>query len=119
LRVMLVDDEQPSLDELAFLLAQHADMEVVGAYLSPFDALAAANDAQPDVVFLDLVMPRMAGAELAARLSSLCAGVRIVFVTAYAQRLAADPAPLAARCLLKPVSATRLSEVLAGLRVDR
>ncbi len=118
MRVMLVDDEQPSLDELVFLLSKCPDIEIVGAYLSPLQALEAARLSMPDAVFLDLVMPRMGGTELAERFLAMDAAVRVVFVTAYGKQLAAAAALHAAGHLLKPVSEAKLGAVLAQLRAD-
>ncbi len=116
MRVMLVDDEQPSLDELVFLLEQHSDVEITGAYLSPLEALAAAGQALPDVAFLDLVLPRMGGVELAEKLHAQNPVTQLVFVTAYAGQLAEAKGIPATGYLLKPVSEAKLSKVLEMLR---
>lgn len=118
MRAMLVDDEQPSLDELAFLLSRHADAEIVGAYLSPLEALVAVGRLMPDVVFLDQVMPRMTGAELAEKILAQIPTARLIFVTAFVGELAAVKNVPLFGSLLKPVSEAKLGELLDRLRTS-
>lgn len=66
----------------------------------------------PDVAFLDLLMPRMDGATLARKLLARSPGLKIVFVTAYAKELQRLKDSPAADSLLKPVSESRLQELL-------
>ncbi len=63
-------------------------------------------------------MPRMCGTELAERLLALDAAVRGVFITAYAEQLAASAALHAAKRRLKPVSEAKLGEALTQSRTD-
>jgi two-component SAPR family response regulator len=116
LRVILVDDEQPSLDELTYLLSRQADVEIAGVYLNPLEALEAVSQSPPDAMFLDLYMPRLSGVELALKVRELSADICIIFVTAYARELAGIRDMPAAGSLLKPVSEAKLSVLLAGLR---
>lgn len=116
MRVMIVDDEQPSLDELAFLLKRHGDVEIAGAYLNPLDALDAASGSLPDALFTDIVMPHMSGMELAVKIRALNSKIQIVFVTAYPKQFMVMKNVIAAGCILKPVSGIRLGEALTLLR---
>lgn len=117
MRVMIVDDEQPSLDELEFILSKHSDVKIVGAYLDPFEALEAEKHFMPDVVFLDLVMPHMSGTEMARIIRERNPAVRLVFVTAYAKQLANNQQVAVDGYILKPVSETKLGEMISHLRI--
>ncbi|HYE79093.1 MAG TPA: ATP-binding protein [bacterium] len=84
-RVLVVDDNRDAADVLALLLrAQGHEVQV--AY-DGLDALAVAPVFQPEVVFLDLGMPRLNGYETAVQLRSLCAGrpLTLVALTGWGQ----------------------------------
>ena len=118
MRVFVVDDELPCLDDIVYMLSRHGDIEVAGAFTRPAEALAAAEVLRPDALFLDLAMPGMSGVALAKRVHAFLPGVRIVIVTAYARELdAAGNLPVFAG-LLKPVRGDKLAEVLDRLRAD-
>jgi DNA-binding NarL/FixJ family response regulator len=70
LRVMLVDDHAVVRDGLRALLATCDDIEVVGVAADGIEALHVARDTQPQVVLMDLAMPRMDGVEATRRLTS-------------------------------------------------
>lgn len=84
MRVMLIDDEVPALDELRYFL-QNYDIQMVGAFTSPVEALEHIGTLSPDVVFLDIDMPCMNGIELAVQIQTLQPHILFVFVTAYHQ----------------------------------
>ena len=70
LRAILVDDEKPSLDELGFQLGCHKNIDIIGSYVSCGTALDAIVAEDPDVVFLDISMPKMSGIEMAEIIQS-------------------------------------------------
>ena len=57
LRVLIVDDEPPARERLRSLLAEIADVEVVGEAVNGHEALKESHDLAPDVVLLDVRMP--------------------------------------------------------------
>ena len=61
LNALIIDDEQPSREELKALLADAADIEVIGECSNAIEGLTAIHRLRPDVVFLDIQMPRMDG----------------------------------------------------------
>jgi DNA-binding LytR/AlgR family response regulator len=116
LRVLVVDDEQPALAELAFLLGRDDRVGEVRTSLSAVDALRRLREEAFDVVLLDVAMPGLSGLELAAVLGGFADPPRIVFVTAYADH-AVDAFDLnAADYLLKPVREERLREAIRRVR---
>jgi len=120
LRVLVLDDEAPALDELAFLLRRDPRIGEVFACDSPTEALRMLKETEVDAVFLDVQMPGLNGIELASVLSRFKEPPAIVFVTAHDQH-AVDAFELdAVDYVLKPVREERLAEairrVLTGTR---
>lgn len=68
LKVIIVDDEQPARDELNELLTKHASIEVIAQCSNALEAIPAIHKLQPDVIFLDIQMPRISGLELVSML---------------------------------------------------
>jgi DNA-binding NarL/FixJ family response regulator len=83
-RVLLVDDERLVLQMLEARLDRAEGIEVVGTALSGAAALKLVETRRPDVVVLDLAMPRMDGLEVARHLRERFPCVRVVILTAYA-----------------------------------
>ncbi len=67
-RTLMVDDHATFLDELAHLLAEEREIDVVGRTASGEDALEQAIALRPDLVLMDLAMPGMGGLEATRRL---------------------------------------------------
>jgi DNA-binding LytR/AlgR family response regulator len=122
LRVLVIDDERPALDELTFLLERDERVGEVHATDSPTDALRLLQDLEVDTVFLDIQMPGLTGIELAHVLSRFKTPPAVVFVTAHDQH-AVDAFELnAVDYVLKPVREQRIVEavrrVLAATRTE-
>ncbi len=118
MRVMIVDDEPPCLDDTVYMLSRYEDVEIVGTYTKPLEALEAAPAICPDVLFLDYSMPKMNGAELAKKVLALLPGTRVVFVTAYSKEVDdIRDLPVFAN-LLKPLHRDKLKGVLESLQVS-
>ncbi len=86
-RILLVDDEK-SLTTLLKLNLEDTGNYDVRVENWPEDALAAARDFKPDLVLLDIIMPRLPGGNVAAQIDSdpLLKGTPIVFMTAAVRR---------------------------------
>jgi DNA-binding NarL/FixJ family response regulator len=80
-RVLLADDHQPMLDRIATLLECH--FSIVGAVLDGDELVDAAATLAPDVLVVDISMPRMSGLEAAARIRRTGSAVPIVCLTAH------------------------------------
>jgi DNA-binding LytR/AlgR family response regulator len=112
LRVLVVDDEQPALDELVYQLDKDERVGTITACLSAPKALLELRDTEVDVVFLDVAMPGLDGLELASVLSRFKQPPHVVFVTAHTEH-AVDAFDLhAVDYLLKPVREDRLREAV-------
>lgn len=82
-RVMVVDDHPLVRSGLTTLISSTEDMEVVGEAASGEQALAVAEDTDPDVVLMDLSMPRIDGVEATRRLLAARPGVHVVVLTSF------------------------------------
>lgn len=112
LRVLVIDDEPPALDELAFLLRGDPRVGTVHTCLAATEALRVLQETEVDAVFLDISMPGLSGLELAQVLTRFKQPPAVVFVTAHDQH-AVDAFELnAVDYVLKPVRAERLTEAV-------
>ena len=114
LRVLLADDEPLARALLRRMLAEHDDVVVVGEAAEGEAALALVRAERPDVLFLDVQMPRLTGPELIRALGAPAPA--IVFVTAF-DAYAVEAFELrAVDYLLKPFDEERLADALARVR---
>jgi two-component system, LytTR family, response regulator AlgR len=113
LKVLIVDDEPPARERLRSLLAEIADVEVIGEAVSGQEALAHTHDLSPDVVLLDVRMPGMDGLEAARHLNVLEEPPAVIFTTAYDQYAVEAFEAHAVGYLLKPVRKEQLAASLA------
>ncbi|MEF2074572.1 two-component system response regulator BtsR [Consotaella aegiceratis] len=115
IRALIVDDEPHARQELASLLGEHDDVEVVAQCGNAIEALRAINHEKPQVVFLDIHMPRISGMEMVGMLDPETMP-RIVFVTAHDEYAVAAFEENASDYLLKPLETGRLSKTLTRIR---
>ncbi|WP_239460080.1 LytR/AlgR family response regulator transcription factor [Nocardioides daejeonensis] len=112
MRVLVVDDERPTLDELSFLLRQDPRIGEVVTCDSATEALRILQERDVDAVFLDVQMPGLTGLELAQVLARFKETPPVVFVTAHEQHAVEAFDLRAVDYVLKPVRAERLAEAV-------
>lgn len=83
LRILLADDHAVVRIGLASLLEAERDMVVVGQAKNGVEAVQIARTEKPDVVVMDLMMPRMNGADATAALSAECPAAKVIVLTSY------------------------------------
>lgn len=120
---MIVDDEPLAVERLQMLCAKEPRIELVGMATDGESALRLVKGVSPDLLLLDIAMPRLDGIGVARALSHGDSNPSIIFVTAF-EGFAVEAFDLAAvDYLLKPVSLERLARavdrVLALTRGDR
>ncbi|MBN8210187.1 response regulator transcription factor [Bacillus sp. NTK071] len=115
IKILIVDDERYSRQELVHLLDQFQAIEVLGEADSGEAAVIKALQLQPDVVFLDVEMPRMNGMEAAKALIELKKPPLIVFATAYPEFAAEAFRYEAVDYLLKPYDEEQLKQTVQRL----
>lgn len=108
-RAVIVDDERLARRELSFLLQQHPEIEVVGEAGSVKEAVGMMETLKPDLLFLDIQMPRESGFDLFER-APVTAGV--IFVTAHDEFAVRAFEVNALDYLMKPVNPLRLRQAI-------
>lgn len=115
INAVIVDDEPYARAELAELLRELGGVTITAEAGNAFDAMALLKQQQPDVMFLDIQMPRISGLELLSMVEPAQLP-RVVFVTAHDEYAIQAFEDNAFDYLLKPVSRARLQKTLDRLR---
>lgn len=112
LTAILIDDERDSIEVLTELLNEYASIpvKVIGKALNLEDGVKLIHSCSPDVVFLDINMPKANGLEIYKFFSN--PQFRVIFITAYSQYAIQALKKSASDYLLKPVSFIELNEAL-------
>ena len=105
IRVLIIDDEQLARDLLKNYLSKDSRLEVVGECANGFEGVLAIQELKPDLVFLDIQMPKITGFEMLELLSDPPV---IIFSTAYEEFAIRAFEANAVDYLLKPYPAERV-----------
>lgn len=115
IKVLIVDDEEPARQKLKLFLATETDFEIVAEAKNGLEALQLVDDHHPDVIFLDIQMPRLDGLAVASNLENK-SNIRIAFVTGYNEYAIKAFELNAVDYLLKPYDKGRLCKTLDRIR---
>jgi two-component system, LytTR family, response regulator len=113
LRVIIVDDEALARQVLREHLLAQEDVEIIAECANGFEAVKAISEQQPDLVLLDIQMPKLDGFEV---LELVGRSVPVVFVTAYDEFAVRAFEVHAVDYLLKPFSVERIGEAIQRAR---
>jgi len=113
IRVVMADDEELARRVLREHLSTEPDIEIAAECSNGFEAVKAVNELNPDLVFLDVQMPKLDGFEVVELIESNAA---VVFVTAYDQYAMRAFDAAAVDYLLKPYSAERFHASIERVR---
>ena len=113
LRLVIVDDEPLARDVLREMLADHDDIQIAAECANGFEAVKAVAETKPDLLLLDIQMPKLDGFDV---LELIGPEVPVVFVTAYDEFAIRAFEVHAVDYLLKPFGAERLGEALTRAR---
>jgi len=114
-RAILVDDEPLARIHLATRLMAHPEIEIVGEAEDVPSAYDLISLERPDVIFLDIQMPKKNGFALLPKLEKIHLQPAVVFVTAYDEYAIKAFEANALDYLTKPVSAGRLAKTILRL----
>lgn len=115
--VLLADDEQLAREELAFLLKDFPDFEVLTMASNGLEAVALVERLEPDVVFLDVNMPGLGGLGVIRRLQERGVPLPFFVMATAHENYALEAFRLEAMdYLLKPIDRDRLIETLERIR---
>jgi len=109
IRTIIVDDEELARRMLLEFLAGHPEIEVVAECANGFEAVKAVSELKPDLIFLDIQMPKLDGFEV---LELIGTDRAVVFVTAYDQYALRAFEAGALDYLLKPFDTPRFERAL-------
>lgn len=107
IKVLIVDDEPLARENLRILLQEQSDIEIVGECSNAVEAIGAVHKLRPDVLFLDIQMPRISGLEMVGMLDPEHRPY-IVFLTAFDEYAVKAFEEHAFDYLLKPIEEARL-----------
>lgn len=108
----VIDDEKGPRERLTILLSKMDNIKILGMEGNPEQAINTIFDRKPDIVFVDMEMPRMSGFDLVKRVRKIRPAQEFIFVTAFHQYAIKALKNEAFDYLLKPVDIDELHETL-------
>jgi two-component system, LytTR family, response regulator len=108
-RSLIVDDEELARHIIRELLQPHSEIEVAAECSNGFEAVKAYSEHKPDLIFLDVQMPKLTGFDV---LELIGEDISVIFVTAYDQYAMRAFEVHAVDYLLKPIGKKRFEEAL-------
>ena len=109
IRALLVDDEDLARHAIRDLLKTHPEVEVLDECANGFEAVKAVAEQKPDLIFLDVQMPKLTGFDVLELIGN---DIAVIFVTAYDQHAMRAFEVHAVDYLLKPVGRERFDAAL-------
>jgi len=109
IRAIVVDDEELARQILREYLSKHREIELIGECANGFEAVKSVAEKKPDLVFLDIQMPKLDGFEVLELIGNEAA---VIFVTAYDSYAIRAFEVHAVDYLLKPISKERFEDAL-------
>ncbi|RPH34477.1 MAG: response regulator [Bacteroidales bacterium] len=113
MKAIIIEDEEPARDLLRKFIEPFSDIEVIGEYIDGFEGAKAINQLKPDIVFLDIQLPRLTGIEV---LELLDHTPMIVFTTAYDEFAIKAFEKNAVDYLMKPFSKERFAQAIERVK---
>src|SRR6266481_9787863 len=114
LRVLIVDDEELARFVVREFVETHPELEIAAECVNGFEAVKAVAEHKPDLLFLDVQMPKLTGFDV---LELIGPDVPVIFVTAYDEYAMKAFEVHAVDYLLKPVGKERLAAALQRVKI--
>jgi len=113
IKTIIIDDEQLAIDIIRNYLQNHDDIEIIATCQNGFEGVKAIHELKPDLIFLDIMMPKLSGFEMLELLDHLPV---VIFSTAYDQYALKAFEQNAVDYLLKPYAQDRMDLALEKAR---
>jgi two-component system, LytTR family, response regulator len=113
IRTLIIEDEELARNLLRTYLSDYPELEILGECENGFEGVKSINELKPDLIFLDIQMPKITGFEM---LELIDHHPEIIFTTAYDQYALKAFEYNAADYLLKPFSKERLQGALEKVK---
>jgi len=117
LKAIVIDDELYAREELIALLKESGQVDIIASCNNAIEGLQKVNSLKPDVIFLDIEMPKVTGLEMLSMLDPETMP-QVVFVTAYDEYALSAFEDNAFDYILKPVEPARLIKTLKRLQAS-
>jgi len=114
LRTVIIEDEAPARDLVKAYIKTNSNIELIGECQDGFSGVKAINELKPDLIFLDIQMPKLTGFEMIELLEEV---PEIIFTTAYDQFAIKAFELSAVDYLMKPFSRERFNEAVSKVLV--
>jgi DNA-binding NarL/FixJ family response regulator len=82
-KVIVVEDDRGLREQLVEIIKSASDINCIGAYSSAEDALSEILLKKPDVVLMDIKLPRMSGIDCVAKIKQADSKIQVIMVTVY------------------------------------
>lgn len=115
IRTLLIDDEPLAAAMLREMLSHHPEFEVISECRDGFEGLKAIKESQPDLIFLDVQMPKLSGFEMLELLDEKPA---VIFCTAFEQYALKAFDVHSVDYLLKPYTRERFNKAIEKFRIQ-
>lgn len=112
IRTILIDDEPLARDIVKFYLSEHKEIEIVAECCDGFEGLKAITQHKPDLIFLDIQMPKISGFEMLELVEDKPA---VIFTTAFDEYAIKAFEVNAVDYLLKPIDKNRFDLAIQKL----
>ncbi len=116
MKAIIVDDERLARKELASLLEEYDEIEIIGEAANIDEAYDLINEKNPKLIFLDIQMPGGTGFDLLDKLDKV---PHVIFTTAYDEFALKAFEVNALDYLLKPVQPERLGETIKKFQIEK
>jgi DNA-binding LytR/AlgR family response regulator len=115
INTLIIDDEQPAIEELHYYTSQFIDPKNIYDLTDPRKTIAAISDYDIKLVFCDINMPYISGIELVEQISKLAHPPHVVFVTAYDEFAVKAFELNAIDYVLKPIDPDRFKQTITKI----
>ncbi len=109
----IIDDQQDSIERLAYLLEKCDDIHIIGNNSNPESGIEEIKNLKPEIVFVDVEMPKISGFEVIEEIRSQGFFPKFIFTTGYSQYAIKAIKAQAFDYLLKPIDLDELKQTLS------